>query len=173
MSLIVTCPRHFEDDAAGEMTHILNGMGDDAPVIQRAGLPGILTAMTDADPVLVCRTIRAMIHDEPWSVRYVLRVIPIREWLCTILDDIVDGAARLAREIGEGKSYRITIEKRNSGISSREIIAGIADRVERTVSLDAPDHIILVEILGARTGISVISSGDILSVEREKRAISE
>lgn len=173
MNLIVTCPRHFESEATDEIKGILEEMGDESPKIQKSNLSGILLIDSKNNPIDVSHKIREKIHDEPWSIRYVMRVIPIQKWIPNELDKIISEAKKLSEKIQENQKYRITIEKRNSEISSQEIITKIADCVKRDVSLDNPDWIILVEIVGGFTGLSVIEKNDILSVEIEKRAISE
>lgn len=173
MNLIVTCPRHFEPEAIAEISEILEEMGDESPKIQKSKLSGILLIDTKNNTIEVSHKIRERIHDEPWSIRYILRVIPIQKWIPNELDEIISEARKLSVRIQENQKYRITIEKRNSDISSQEIITKIADYVKREVSLDNPDWIILVEIVGGFTGISLIKKNDILSVEIEKRTISE
>ncbi len=172
MNLIVTCPRHFEEDAADEISGILDGMGADLTV-QKSRFSGILMVDAKISPAAVSRHIRERIHDEPWSVRYILRTIPVQKWIATDMEQIVAESQILAGTIRADEKYRVTVEKRDSEISSRDIISRIADLMENEVSLEAPDRIILVEILGDHTGLSVISADDILSVEREKRRISE
>lgn len=70
-------------------------------------------------------------------------------------------------------TYRISIEKRNSNISSQELITRIANKIENKVSLENPDKIIQIEILGAKTGIAILKKSDILSVEKTKRSLSD
>jgi tRNA acetyltransferase TAN1 len=41
------------------------------------------------------------------------------------------------------------------------------------VSLEYPDKMILIEILGNKTGISILKKSDVLSIEKTKRSISE
>jgi tRNA(Ser,Leu) C12 N-acetylase TAN1 len=41
------------------------------------------------------------------------------------------------------------------------------------VDLDDPDKIVLIQILGELTGVSIVPPGKILSVEREKRLASQ
>ena len=79
----------------------------------------------------------------------------------------------MSEQIEEKESYRILIEKRNSDISSKEIITKIANRIKNQVSLDFPDKVILIEILGIVTGISIIKKSDILSLEKTKRSMSD
>ena len=79
----------------------------------------------------------------------------------------------LAKKMHRDDSYRITIEKRNSSIISEEIITQIADKIPNKVSLKNYDWVVLVEILGSDTGVSVLRDSDILSIQREKRVSLE
>ena len=71
------------------------------------------------------------------------------------------------------ESYRITIEKRNSKISSNEIISEIAKNIPNKVSLEHSDWVILIEIIENETGIAVVPNNSILSVEKVKRSLSD
>ena len=81
--------------------------------------------------------------------------------------------AEKSNQILDNETYRISIEKRNSDISSQEIISKIADKIKNKVSLEFPDKIILIEILGKNTGVSILKKSDILSVEKTKRSMSD
>ena len=100
-------------------------------------------------------------------------MIPIQEMTKTSINDIKNKSLELSQKIGKDENYRITVEKRNSDISSRELISSIAENIDRKVSLDNPDWILLIEVLGNDSGISLIKEDDILSVEKVKRSISE
>ena len=114
--------------------------------------------------------VRALIDDEPWVVRYLMRLIPITKWIESKQDQIVSNVLKMSKEIlPENTSYRITIEKRNSGLSSRDLIEAIAEKIPNKVSLEKADFIVLIQILGAHTGISVMRAPAILSVGRQKR----
>ena len=136
-------------------------------------MSGIITIETKLDPIEVVRKMKEMLLDEPWSIRYCLRVIPIQKTVETNLEKIQECVSSISNNIEENESYRILIEKRNSDISSKEIITNIANQIKNKVSLDFPDKIILIEILGIVTGISLIKNSDILSLEKTKRSMSE
>lgn len=102
-----------------------------------------------------------------------MRAIPIFSVTKTNVIEIVDAVIKQSEKIEQNQTYRITIEKRNSGISSGEIINQIASKILNKVSLEKYDWIILVEVLGAITGVSVIKEEDILSIQREKRGSLE
>ncbi|MDH3279135.1 MAG: THUMP domain-containing protein [Nitrosopumilus sp.] len=173
MNLIVTCARHLESETEEELRDILEGYGDlDANIII-TNMSGILIAETKLDPVDVVKKMKEMLLDEPWSIRYCLRVIPIQRIVETKIEEIEKIITEDSKQILDTETYRISIEKRNSEISSQEIISKIANKIKNKVSLEFPDKIILIEILGNKTGISILKTTDILSVEKTKRSMSE
>ena len=78
MNLIVTCARNFEDETLDEITKILKELGDENSDITKTGMRGILTVVTKIKPLEIVEAIRRKILDEPWSIRYCLRIIPIQ-----------------------------------------------------------------------------------------------
>lgn len=173
MNLIVTCARNLEGETEEEILDILDELGDPDVKIAVSNMSGIITIETKLDPIEVVRKMKEMLLDEPWSIRYCLRVIPIQKTVETNLEKIQECVSSISNNIEENESYRILIEKRNSDISSKEIIKNIANQIKNKVSLDFPDKIILIEILGIITGISLIKNSDILSLEKTKRSMSE
>ena len=173
MNLIITCARHLEPETQEEITRILGELGDSEPKITISSMSGILTAETKLDPVKVVKKILELILDEPWVVRYCLRIIPIHRVTETKIEEIEEIISELVELIPEGDSYRISIEKRNSDISSQELITKIANKIKNKVSLENPDKIVQIEILGSKTGISILEKSDILSVEKTKRSLSD
>ena len=110
-----------------------------------------------------------IITEEPWLLRYCLRIIPIQCIAETEMSEIIKNVIKLKDTIQQNDSYRITIEKRNTSMSSTEIIAEIAKIFQNKVSLNQPDWIILIEILGDKTGISILKDDDIFSMDKAKR----
>ena len=173
INLIVTCARHLEGDTEDELVDILDGLGDSDVKITVSNMSGIITVETKLDPIEVVRKMKEMLLDEPWSIRYCLRVIPVQKVIDTNIDEIERIISSIGNQIEDKESYRILIEKRNSEISSKEIITKIANGIKNKVSLDHPDKIILIEILGIVTGISILKNSDIFSLEKTKRSMSD
>ncbi len=163
----------MEPETQEEITRILGEFGDDEPEITITSMSGILTAKTKLDPIMVVEKIQELIMDEPWSIRYSLRIIPIQRVSETKFEEIEKVISEMIELIPKGDSYRISIEKRNTDISSQEIITKIANKIKNKVSLENPDKIIQIEILGAKTGIAILKKADILSVEKTKRSMSD
>ena len=173
MNLIVTCPRKYEEDAKQEIEKILNDLGDTNPEINILYMPGILTLDTQVEYSKISESITKKINDEPWSLRYCLRIIPVQSFSETKIEEIIHSLMELTNVIKSNQSFRITIEKRNSTISSKELISTIAKNFQNKVSLKNPDWIILIEIIGEKTGVSVIKENEILSIPKMKRALTD
>jgi len=173
LNLIITSSRYLETEAAKEISEILDELGDSNATVEISDLSGILTATTSLDPFLVVKNIREKILDEPWMIRYCLRVIPLHDTVYTKKEDIVNSVLNFVSKMQPQDTYRITIEKRHSEISTSEIIGEIADKIQNKVSLEKFDWIILVEILGKMTGITILKEDDVLSTQKVKRSLSE
>ncbi|MDX1441042.1 MAG: THUMP domain-containing protein [Nitrosopumilaceae archaeon] len=173
MNLIITCARHLEPETQSEFTQILKEMGDSEPIVNPTSMSGIITAQTKLDPIQIVNDLREQVLDEPWSLRYSLRVIPVQKETQTKIEKIEEVVDDLSNLISGGETYRISVERRNSNISSQEIISRIARRFPNKVSLENPDKVIQIEILGDKTGIAIIKNSDILSVEKTKRSLSD
>lgn len=173
MNLIVTCPRNLEDETREEITRILGVEGDDNPEVIMTKISGILTVNTSVDTIDFIKKVRSSIIDEPWGIRYISRIIPIQNVVDTKIDEIKKSIENISYKINPDEKYMIQIEKRNSNISSQEIISSIAKIFTNKVSLEYPDKIVLIEILGSKTGISIIRKSDVLSIEKTKRDLWE
>ncbi len=173
MNLIVTSSRHLEDEAAQEITTILESLGDNNSTTNITNLSGIVTCTTTLEPFSVIKKIQEKILEEPWSMRYCHRIIPIQETVVTEKQNIVNSVLKNSKIMKVEDTYRITVEKRHSDISTMEVIDAIADKIDNKVSLEKFDWIVLIEILGDKTGISILKENDVLSTQKLKRSLSE
>ena len=87
---------------------------------------------------------------------------------CPDLNEIKRVANELASKIPENQTYRVTVEKRFTNLHSDEIITAAASDIKAKVDLHKPDYILLIEVLGGFTGISLLKPSDILGVVKEK-----
>ena len=170
MNLIITCARNLESETKNEIRKMLDELGDQEPEIVNVGMRGILMVNTIIEPSKIIGWIKNKVIDEPWLIRYCLRIIPIQRMIDTDIDKIKQNVTKLSNVIQKNNSYRITIEKRNTNVSSNEIITEIAKIFPNKVSLNQPDWIVLIEILGNKTGISILKENEIFSLDKAKRA---
>jgi len=169
LNLIITCARNLESETKNEIRKILDDLGDQEPEILNVGMRGILMVNTIIEPSKIIDWVKNKIIEEPWLIRYCLRIIPIQRITDTEIDKIKQNVIKLKDTIQKNDSYRITIEKRNTSISSSEIITKVAEIFPNKVSLNQPDWIILIEIIGNETGISILKNDELFSLDKAKR----
>jgi tRNA acetyltransferase TAN1 len=99
-----------------------------------------------------------------------MRIIPVDRVVDTKTSAIVKAVKELSSVIAPTETFRITIEARDSPYSDKELIDAIADAVDRKVNLDSPDKVVLLEVFGEYSGVSVISPQEIVSIQKLKRA---
>jgi len=169
LNLIITCARNLESETKNEIRKILGELGDQEPEILNVGMRGILMVDTIIEPSKIIDWVKNKIVEEPWLIRYCLRIIPIQSITETNIDKIKQNVIKLKDSIKKNDSYRITVEKRNTSISTNEIIAEVAKIFPNKVSLNKPDLIVLIEILGDKTGISILKDSELFSLDKSKR----
>ena len=169
-NLLVTTYRHREYDAVDELNVILQHFSIDAQMIEIQNVSGIILALVNLNPFELIPKFKGLLIEEPWQFRYILRVIPIERTLSTNLKNIEREIEALSMEkIRINDSFRISVEKRHTSTRSKDIIPSIANKFVNKVSLENPDWIILIEIIGNKTGISVLKEIDIFNSIMEKR----
>ena len=168
-NLLVSTSRGNERQMCSELSYLLKELvGDPAPVVAKTGIRGLVAAKTSLDPCEVIEKFRSILQDRPYEFRYALRIIPIERVLATNLDEVRKVAIELAAKIAQNETFRVTIEKRFTSLHSRDFIEAAANSIERKADLDNPDKVLLIEVLGGITGMSLIKPSSIISVLKEK-----
>ena len=167
-NILATTSRGNEGDVCSELWYLLNEVGDSAPTVDKTGVSGLIAVKTAIDPFEVVEKFREVLRERPYEFRYSLRIIPIEKVVRTDLEEIQRVASDLGSKIREEETFRVTVEKRFTEVSTPDIIEAVAANIERRVDLNKPDKILLIEVVGGLTGMSVIKPDDILSVTKEK-----
>jgi tRNA acetyltransferase TAN1 len=168
-NLLATTSRGNEKQMCSELSYLLKEeLGDPAPVVGKTGIRGLVAAKTAFDPCEVIGKFRAILQERPYEFRYALRIIPVEKVVRTDLDEVKRAAMELAATIGENETFRVTVEKRFTSLHSRDLIEAVAAGIDRKVDLENPDKILLIEIVGGLTGMSLIEPSDVLAVLKEK-----
>ena len=168
-NLIISTSRGNERNACSEMWYLLGEVGDRGSTIETTPVIGLVVAKTKLDPIKAILDLKALLKERPWEFKYTLKVVPIQKVVEAKIPAIQQTALALAGGIGQKEKFRITVEKRHTELSSKTIIDTVAKGIERTVDLEAPDRILLIEVIGELAGLALIETEDVLSAEREKR----
>jgi tRNA acetyltransferase TAN1 len=143
-------------------------LGDPDAAAVKTGVRGIIVARTSLDPYVVVEKLRELLSERPYEFRFALRIIPIERVVPTELEALKQASLELAQRIGENETYRITIEKRFTTLHSMDIISAIASEIKQKADMKNPNKILLIEIMGALTGLSLVKPHEIISVLKEK-----
>ncbi|PIX31391.1 RNA methyltransferase [Candidatus Bathyarchaeota archaeon CG_4_8_14_3_um_filter_42_8] len=167
-NLLATTWRGNEENACSELWYLLGEIGDSAPTVDKTGVAGLIAAKTAFNPFEVIEKFRKILHERSYEFRYTLRIIPVEKVVRTDLGEIQQAATELSSKIGEDETFRVTVEKRFTETPTQDIIEATAANIERKVDLNNPDKILLIEVVGGLTGLSVIKPNEILAVMKEK-----
>jgi len=167
-NLLVSTARGLENDACSEIWYLLGEIGDTGSVTEKTDISGLIVAKTVLDPFKVVEELRKMLNERPDEFRYTLKVVPIEAVVPTQLDNIRKATIALALKIERNETFRVTVVRRHTNLSTKEVIEATAKDITRKVDLHSPNKIVLIEVLGGLTGVSVIEPDDVLSVAKEK-----
>lgn len=170
-NLLVSSARGNEHEANAELWYLIAELGDPETETSYTPVNGLTVAKTRLDPLKVVMKLRRVLKEKPWEFRYVLKVKPVQKVVPTEIGAIERAASEKSTAIRDGETFRVSVEKRRSGLSSKDVIDTIAAKIPRKVDLQSPGRIVLVEIIGDLSGISVIPPDGVLGVEREKRTL--
>ncbi|MCS7140073.1 MAG: THUMP domain-containing protein [Candidatus Nezhaarchaeota archaeon] len=166
-NLLVSTYRNREDDCISELWYLFREIGDENIEVQRASVPGLLLVKTKLNQFEAAKRIGEIARERPWDVRYTLKLTPIDRVTTDDENEIIKASVELAnRKIGEHETYRITINKRLSSLSSKKLIEEIAKEIGRKVNLKKPDKILQIEIIGKDVGIAVLKPDDVISIAK-------
>jgi tRNA acetyltransferase TAN1 len=170
-NILATTEPHSRSEACSELWMLLRAVGDETPAVDRSPVKGLITARTNLDPLEAIGRLRTELREDPDRFHVLLRVIPVETRVRTDLNGIAETAEKMAERVGEAESFRITVEKRRTDLRSLEVIDAVAEGIDRRVDLEEPDWIVLVEIVGKVTGISVIRPEGLLNVQKERAGL--
>lgn len=143
-------------------------LGDAEAQTAKTKIRGLIVAKTTLDPCTVIEKFRAILKERPYEFRYALRILPIERVVPTDLEEIKKATSELAAKINENETFRVTVEKRFTTLHTKDLVEAAVGNIKNKANLENPDKILLVEVLGALTGVSLLKPIDILGVVKEK-----
>ena len=171
-NILATTEKITMSAASSQLWMNLRAIGDPEPKVSRSRIKGIVMAETTLNPIEAIIKLREHMESDVDRYERLFRIFPIVARVPTEVEDIVEEVKRQAGVIEEGQKFRITLEKRETEFRSLEIIDPVAAIVDRGVDLNNPDWVILIEVMGKMTGISVMPPEGMLNVQKERYALS-
>ena len=172
-NLIATTNRREESWGCTELWMLLRDIEDPKPIVDRSSIYGLIAARTNLNPMEAIGKLREELERRPEAFKHLIRLMPVETVVPSEIERIKEAVLSLSEQIGGGESFRITVEKRRTTLRSREIIEAVAEGINRKVNLENPDWVILIEVIGKYTGISVIKPSETLNTVKERSTTYE
>lgn len=165
-NLVATTQRGNERACMKELGMLSESLGFRDVRLKRTWYPGVVIGLAPGDPVALVRALRPIVKEDPWDLRFLQKLTPVEINVAATTDEIAGAVEKLAPRIPEKSSFRVSINKRGSDITSQELIKAAASKVERRVNLDRPAWVVQIEIIDDAAGVSVLEPDDILSITK-------
>ncbi len=169
-NFIATTFRYREDVLIDELGELFAEFGDLTATIRTTSIDGLVMGICMKNPVDFVFFLREKLKDVPWEIRYLLRFVPIEQVVLTDVSEIKNVSIELMKKIPANDSFKILIEKRHTNLKKNDIINTIGPFISSRVDLTNPDWILLIEVVGRYTGLSMIKNGVLFSSMIERRA---
>ena len=165
-NLLVACPRDRERAAISEIRYFIGDLLEDSELkVSKTHISGLLTCKTSLDPFEVVQKLREFALENPYQFRFAIRFTPIEICVEANIEAIKGATRNLLEKIGEDETFRVTVRRRHTDLENMDVVVAVASEIKRTVNLDNPDKIVLVEIVSDTAGISVLEDeSDVLSI---------
>jgi tRNA acetyltransferase TAN1 len=172
-NFLATTYRYKEEDLMDELEGLFYDFGESTAEVQETNISGLIVGKSSKDSELFIPYLRAKLKDSPWEIRNLLRFVPIQKVVLTEVEEIRNCLLDLAKEkIVGGGPVKILVEKRHTKLTKKDIIDSVGPHLNYPVNLTNPTWILLVEIIGKYSGISVIRADMMFSSMTEKRVLS-
>jgi len=167
-NLLATTEKITMGAACSQLWMNLRALGDEEPTVNKTRIRGIIWGKTTLDPVEAIRGLREHMKEEPDRYNKLFRILPVLTWVDTSIENIVAEVMNQKPRVGEGESFRVTLEKRRTELRSLEVIEPVAEVFDNPVDLENPDWVVLVEIMGDKTGVSIVPADALFQVQIER-----
>ena len=172
-NFLATTYRYKEEDLMDELEGLFYDFGESTAEVHETNISGLIVGKSSKDSELFIPYLRAKLKDSPWEIRNLLRFVPIQKVVLTEVEEIRNCLLDLAKEkIVGGGPVKILVEKRHTKLTKKDIIDSVGPHLNYPVNLSNPTWILLVEIIGKYSGISVIRADMMFSSMIEKRVLS-
>jgi len=148
-----------------EVLRILKALGDPDPWVKKSDVRGIAIARTSLDNREVIRRCHELWNGPAPPFQFAIKWVPADHWCATSLDAIKRLVDELAPQIGAQQTWGMKVYKRRwQQYHTGEIVAQLADGIDRKVDLEHPDWLLWVDILGRETAVTLLRPDEIFSL---------
>ncbi len=171
-NLLATTEKILMSAASSQLWMNLRAVGDEEARTNKTRIGGLIQGQTNLDPVETIHLLREHLRSEPDRYDKLFRILPVIEWVETSMDEIVGEVESQKGKVKPEDTFRVTVEKRRTDLGRLDVIEPVAAVFDNEVDLEEPDWVVLIEIIGGKTGVSIIREEDMLNVQKERAELS-
>ncbi|MFX0114624.1 MAG: THUMP domain-containing protein [Candidatus Hodarchaeota archaeon] len=189
-AVLISAERHRTRDALSEAWYVFSEHLGLEPRRRQCRIPGLAIIEVNHDILEVMSQIRHFVMNNHPSFLACLTFTPLHrlfklpqrsknswqeyEGSSEQSSPIVSSLKSLIHLIKEEETWRVTVRKRYSSLSSQEIITEVVENLSLPgpVNLTNPEKIIRIEILGSDCGVSIHSPNDVISLPKLSRSVA-
>ncbi len=164
MELLVSYQCGHYGKARREIRLILRHLGDPQASVERTAVDGIALARTVLEGGDVVRGCREMFL-RGFAFEHAVKWVPVDYWCEADLGAIRRVLAEKVRDrIAPGETWGLKVAKRRWQLyHTADIVANLAEVIDRKVNLDHPDKLVRVDVVGRQVAVSVLRPGEVFS----------
>lgn len=133
-------------------------------------LNSVVYGRLSGDPVLASKKLWRIAYEDPWSVKRILRFIPITHNCSSELEEIAKVASEASQKLPGNLTYKIEAEIRLSKIRWGELIKKVTSSLSLKPNVKNPDVYLYIEVVGSRCGLSFLKKDEVFRALEAKLA---
>ncbi len=154
-------------EAQNEVNNLLREMGDEAPVVEKTEVKGIIGVKTKLESRKVITTLRNIFKESPQRIAHAVKWVPVDLWCSSELETMVRTVDSIKDQISPDETWAMDLEKRRyPDHHTYEVVTKLSAPFTQKVNLKTPDKYLRVDIIGEQAGISVLKPQEIFSIAR-------
>ncbi|OYT41495.1 hypothetical protein B6U80_01245 [Candidatus Pacearchaeota archaeon ex4484_26] len=166
-NLLVTYDPSHRGGAKQEVETVLKEVGAD-PEFLESNVAGLFQ-LNVKEPKVIVKKLIALCKSDKDKFNLTYHYIPVDEWVETDVQKMQEVTKKLGERIKQEEKWKMNLNKRSYEGDTKDLIIKLTDPIDKPkVDLKNPDKIVQVEIIGNKTGISLLEKDELLEVPKLK-----
>ncbi|HVO77697.1 MAG TPA: THUMP domain-containing protein [Methanomassiliicoccales archaeon] len=171
-NLLVTYHGSLEGLGETEVRTRLQEAGAGLEELKRSDVEGVFLCKVSGDPKKVVADVRTICVGQPDLFHETHHWTPVERWVRTDMAEMAKAAGELGAGISPTDSWMLVLRKRKTPLHTMDLVKLLTDPIDRgRVDLKHPDKMLVVEIMGETTGMSLVAKDQLLDVNKVREDV--
>jgi len=162
-NLLITYDPAHSGKAEDEAKTLLKSVGEDAKFL-KSDVEGVFLLHTKKNTREITKQLHKSGKANPSQFGYTYHWVPIDEWVKTDVTTIGKALKGFDKKMDPAKSWKLDLVKRHfDKVGTTDLILKLTEHIDKPkVDLKNPQVIVKVEILGKKTGVSLLGADELV-----------